>query len=400
MRACWRLWQPGRSSRAQAVPLLPLADAALRGAVLALLGLAVVSVLHRRMRGPAATIAVAMALGLAVQVVSSMPWFEARVPRVWQAPLVGISVANAVLFWIFASALFIDGFRPRAMHRLAWAAAALLGLINCAVVAGSGSALEGAALVAQRLVAPVCAVLAAWAAVAHWRADLVEWRRRLRGVLVGTGVAYTLVQVGMRLTSPNGRLSEWAALLDVLVLLAVAAITAWDQLAPPDTVPRPARGTLADTALAPAQAVVDQPVAADPQAAPASDPDPAEMLLAQALVEAMEQQHVYRSEALTVTSLATRLAVPEYRLRRLINQRLGHRNFNSFVNGYRLAAARAMLADPARRQWPILSIALEAGFQSIGPFNRAFKAQTGLTPSEFRAQHHADSGIGQPHVAV
>jgi len=33
---------------------------------------------------------------------------------------------------------------------------------------------------------------------------------------------------------------------------------------------------------------------------------------------------------------------------------------------------------------PILTIALDAGFQSIGPFNRAFKAHTGMTPSEFR----------------
>jgi AraC-like DNA-binding protein len=33
---------------------------------------------------------------------------------------------------------------------------------------------------------------------------------------------------------------------------------------------------------------------------------------------------------------------------------------------------------------PILTIALDAGFQSLGPFNRAFKSQAGMTPSEFR----------------
>jgi AraC-like DNA-binding protein len=33
---------------------------------------------------------------------------------------------------------------------------------------------------------------------------------------------------------------------------------------------------------------------------------------------------------------------------------------------------------------PILTIAMDAGFQSLGPFNRAFKADTGLTPTEFR----------------
>jgi AraC-like DNA-binding protein len=44
------------------------------------------------------------------------------------------------------------------------------------------------------------------------------------------------------------------------------------------------------------------------------------------------------------------------------------------------------LADPAQEAVPILTIALDAGFQSLGPFNRAFKTQTGMTPSEFRRQ--------------
>jgi AraC-like DNA-binding protein len=35
---------------------------------------------------------------------------------------------------------------------------------------------------------------------------------------------------------------------------------------------------------------------------------------------------------------------------------------------------------------PVLTIALDAGFQSIGPFNRAFKTETGLTPTEYRKQ--------------
>jgi len=83
--------------------------------------------------------------------------------------------------------------------------------------------------------------------------------------------------------------------------------------------------------------------------------------------------------------------VPEYRLRRVINQRLGHRNFNAFVNAWRLQDTYDALADPGLRDRPVLTIALEAGFQSIGPFNRAFKAATGLTPSEFRQQKLADS---------
>jgi AraC-like DNA-binding protein len=126
------------------------------------------------------------------------------------------------------------------------------------------------------------------------------------------------------------------------------------------------------------------------QAAPAAESD-AEEALAQTLLRQMGEHAYYRDESLSVARLAEHLQLPEYRLRRLINQRLGQRNFNSFVNGFRLAEAKQVLADPARRSTAVLNVALDAGFGSIGPFNRAFKADTGLTPSEFRRQNLADS---------
>jgi AraC-like DNA-binding protein len=98
----------------------------------------------------------------------------------------------------------------------------------------------------------------------------------------------------------------------------------------------------------------------------------------------MTGDRLYLEEGLGIGVLAERLAVPEYRLRRLINRQLGHRNFPAFLNSYRVADAKAALADPARRREPILTIALGLGFGSIGPFNRAFKAATGMTPSAFR----------------
>ena len=84
--------------------------------------------------------------------------------------------------------------------------------------------------------------------------------------------------------------------------------------------------------------------------------------------------------------MADRLGLPEHKLRRLINQQLGWRNFNQYLNAYRLADAKAALADPLQAEVPVLTIAMDAGFQSLGPFNRAFKADTGVTPSEYRRQ--------------
>jgi AraC-like DNA-binding protein len=101
----------------------------------------------------------------------------------------------------------------------------------------------------------------------------------------------------------------------------------------------------------------------------------------------MEQRETWRAEGLTIGKLADQLDIPEYRLRRLINKSLGHRNFSSYINGYRIEAARRALKDPAKARLPVLTIALDLGFGSIGPFNRAFKDATGMTPTEFRRAH-------------
>ena len=68
--------------------------------------------------------------------------------------------------------------------------------------------------------------------------------------------------------------------------------------------------------------------------------------LLDALMRLMADERIYRHEGITIGTLATKLAVPEYRLRRLINQQLGYRNFNVFLNNHRIEEAKAALADP------------------------------------------------------
>jgi AraC-like DNA-binding protein len=366
---------------------LTLLDAALRGTLVALLVLLALVLLRERPHLPVAQAAAALALGLCVQVVSSTPLFEARVPGVWQAPWVAVSVGNAVLFWVFAQALFDDEFSWRPLHAVAWLMVAALSGFNCAVMAHSASIFAPFTFGLQRLVPLLFAALAAWAAASQWRADLVEGRRRLRAFTVATGVVYTLATLVARLGSPLGQLTGATAMADVVILLAIVAVIGWRLLG---------LGIEGARLFAPVPAMVVPEDAVDaelpaPTPAPPAAPDPAEDRLAAALQHAMAEERLYRGEDLSLASVAARLAVPEYRLRRLINQRLGHRNFNAFVNGFRLADARTALADPALSDTPVLTIALDAGFQSIGPFNRAFKAATGLTPTEFRRQKQAVS---------
>ena len=113
---------------------------------------------------------------------------------------------------------------------------------------------------------------------------------------------------------------------------------------------------------------------ADTSDAAVTESSAADQKLIDALMRLMGDERIYRHDNVTIGTLATKLGIPEYRLRRLINQRLGYRNFNVFLNEHRIAEAKAALADPSQAEVPVITIAMDAGFQSLGPFNRAFKA--------------------------
>ncbi|MCB1643480.1 MAG: helix-turn-helix transcriptional regulator [Xanthomonadales bacterium] len=113
----------------------------------------------------------------------------------------------------------------------------------------------------------------------------------------------------------------------------------------------------------------------------------------------LEQQEIYRDPGLNLAGLARALAIPEYRARQLINGELGYRNFNVFMNDYRSRAAARALADPALAHLPILTIAMDVGYASLAPFNRAFRERFQMTPSEYRQQQRrGESDAAQASV--
>lgn len=92
----------------------------------------------------------------------------------------------------------------------------------------------------------------------------------------------------------------------------------------------------------------------------------------------------WKTEGLTIHQLASDMNVKEYKLRQAINYQLDFRNFNDFVNSYRIAEAKTILSDPDKKDVNIQEIAYDLGYNSISPFNKAFKAATGVTPTEWR----------------
>lgn len=97
----------------------------------------------------------------------------------------------------------------------------------------------------------------------------------------------------------------------------------------------------------------------------------------------MVQHKPYLDPDLNLVKLAEMVEIAPHRLSYLINTAY-NKNFYTFINGFRIEAAKAHLLNPAMKHYSVLGLAYEAGFNSKTAFNNAFKKFTGLTPSEFK----------------
>lgn len=104
------------------------------------------------------------------------------------------------------------------------------------------------------------------------------------------------------------------------------------------------------------------------------------------LKQSMETDRLFLDPELNLTSLSKHTGIPSKTLSAILNQCL-HKNFNEFVNEYRIAAIKHRLLDTADRNLSIAGLAYECGFNSQPTFQRAFKSVMGQSPSEFIAQN-------------
>ena len=101
---------------------------------------------------------------------------------------------------------------------------------------------------------------------------------------------------------------------------------------------------------------------------------------------AHEQTGIWPVEGLTVCALAQRVKPPEHQARKAINREPGHRTFARCSNNARIGAARARLRTPEASERTMPRIAFEVGFASPGRFNRAFREDAALSPTDDRKQ--------------
>lgn len=215
--------------------------------------------------------------------------------------------------------------------------------------------------------------------LADWRIDLVESRRRTRALtLVVIGVVTVASTLLTRvLIDPDSRANYLAhvALTASYVAILVALLFQFMD-----------GGLRRHLDVGPAIGLGGRVA---PARAPPIDTETGPALAR--LAALLEDEQICRQPGLSLKALADRVGLPEYRLRRLIHEQLGYRNFNALLHHYRIKEACRQLRDPDLRRTPILTIALSVGYESVNTFNRGFLEIMNLTPSAYRSLQVADS---------
>ena len=283
-----------------------------------------------------------------------------------------ISSAVPGLFWLFTVSFFSSK-EPdeglKATHFLVFAVNLAISTTRCINPDTVGQISELSYL--DFLFTSVLVSLGLWEVIKNWRVDLVECRRRLRAGMLFVAGLFLFFALYNQLIYSNENLPVHIAYINAASISFMALFTAYWFLVVDDDTLLEAIDTLPEELIVPVTNTESHLSVAD------------KTWLTQ-LDTCMQKEAYYRNNDLTIRSLSEHLAIPEHHLRRLINKQLGYRNFNEYLNRFRVGEATQRLSDPKLSRLPITTIAIESGFASLTTFNKAFKSLKDMTPTEFR----------------
>lgn len=270
------------------------------------------------------------------------------------------SICVPVFFWLMSKSIFEDNFQFKPFYLLWFLLETVPHFhhyLNCEV--DLPKTIITSLNIVNQIVSLGFVIAALYVAIKTRPTDLVEKRLKFRNAFI----TITAMLIGVTLIVEVTPLIEDAKdLLQVMQRSAIMVLTGYFMLSN----------------------FVFQPgffFREIPKPKPTTQTDP---LLEEQLMTLLNEKKIYRNEGLTIKELAEIMSVQEHRLRRLINGQLDFKNFNDFLNQYRVAEACEILTDPSQNQKTILEIAYALGYQSIGPFNKAFKDLKNTTPTSFR----------------
>ncbi len=348
-------------------------DLFLRGAAAALLVFHIIHALHSRLPLLQRGLLTAFEASILAYLMCSDPVIDS-VPSPLRFVALSLVFMAAPLLWLVVKMAFEDHFARSSAKVISLAAACAMGWMATLGIGGV------AVVAAQKVLLISFAAAALWTVVKDWRSDLVARRRQLRAWVTGGLAVSVLLVLSVELAYIRSTVPQLLMVLNLAGITSIAVALALTFARHPlDEWFRP--GQPLNAAAAPFTPSASQPFI--PRLTTMPPVLDRRAALRERLLQAMGEQRVYATESLSLAQLATKLDATPVQLREAINQHLGYRNFNDFLHHYRIdEASQRLLAQDL----PILSIALDVGYGSIGPFNRAFKQIKGVTPSEFRMQ--------------
>lgn len=318
-----------------------------------------------------------------IGVVVTILLYLAEAPYIYYYVSVCFALAAPAILWIVANYLFVDEHRISPVMWFLLFSYQIVRALNPLFLDPTDLISRISVQISYLIMFLLC-VHVIVRAINGRNVDLVEERRRLRvpfSLGLGVAISVTVLLASLAALIPAASASNFIAYASLPCFSAIFLLTMGLNLV---TVNQLHESSLLANMDKPAQP--SRAESAEPKKAPYVDKVSPKVI--NRIRQLMEVEKLYQDSNLTISSLANKMSLRENSLRKLINQGLGYRNFNQFLNFYRINEASQKLLEfkPEDRQ-SIADISLEVGYASLSSFNKAFKEIKGVTPSFYRNNH-------------
>ncbi|NER15424.1 helix-turn-helix domain-containing protein [Leptobacterium flavescens] len=110
------------------------------------------------------------------------------------------------------------------------------------------------------------------------------------------------------------------------------------------------------------------------------------------LISLFNEAKIYRENNITLDILSEKLGTTRHNTSQVINEHF-KMNFFELLNKFRIQEAKAILESDHYKNFSIINIAYEIGYNNKVTFNKAFKKETGLTPTQYIEQFSSEESV-------